>query len=202
MNLVPRSGRSPREGNGNPLQYSCPGNPWQAAVHGFAKSRTQVKDYKQHNRQSRFLERHRSLTYRWPLSHCELKRPFFCTCALLVSSSSKNTSPSELWTHLMISFNLNYHLTCPNSTVTLEVRASIYEFWRDIIQSIIPRDQSGLEYIKFCVGILLSVYIICTGMGKTKEQAQHLHWKSNSISFLNNKKVDNIYSLYIIMKIK
>ena len=46
MNLVPRSGRSPREGNGNPLQYSCPGNPWQAAVHGFAKSRTQVKDYK------------------------------------------------------------------------------------------------------------------------------------------------------------
>ena len=33
----------PREGNGNPLQYSCLGNPmdrraWQAAVHGVAKS--------------------------------------------------------------------------------------------------------------------------------------------------------------------
>ena len=37
------SGRSPGEGNGNPLQYSCLGNPmerhaWQATVHGVAKS--------------------------------------------------------------------------------------------------------------------------------------------------------------------
>ena len=39
------SGRSPGEGNGNPLQYSCLGNPmdrgaWQAKVPGVAKSRT------------------------------------------------------------------------------------------------------------------------------------------------------------------
>jgi len=26
MGLIPRSGRSPGEGNGNPLQYSCPEN--------------------------------------------------------------------------------------------------------------------------------------------------------------------------------
>jgi len=36
---IPGSGRSPGEGNGNPLQYSCPENPvdrgaWQAIVHG------------------------------------------------------------------------------------------------------------------------------------------------------------------------
>jgi len=36
------SGRSPAGGNGNPLQYSCLGNPidrgaWQATVHGVAK---------------------------------------------------------------------------------------------------------------------------------------------------------------------
>ena len=36
---VPESGRSPGEGNGNPLQYSCLGNPmdrgtWWATVHG------------------------------------------------------------------------------------------------------------------------------------------------------------------------
>ena len=42
---VPGSGRSPGEGNGNPLQYSSPGNPmdrgaWQATVHGVAKSQT------------------------------------------------------------------------------------------------------------------------------------------------------------------
>ena len=42
---VPRSGRSPAEGNGNPLQYSCLGNfpdrgAWWAAVHGAIESRT------------------------------------------------------------------------------------------------------------------------------------------------------------------
>ena len=26
--LIPRSGRSSGGGNGNPLQYSCPENPW------------------------------------------------------------------------------------------------------------------------------------------------------------------------------
>ena len=36
---IPGSGRSPGEGNGSPLQYSCLGNlmdrgAWQAAVHG------------------------------------------------------------------------------------------------------------------------------------------------------------------------
>ena len=39
---VSESGRSPGEGNGNPLQYSCLGNPmdrgaWQATVHGVAE---------------------------------------------------------------------------------------------------------------------------------------------------------------------
>ena len=43
LGLIPGSGRSPGEGNGNPLQYSCPENPmdiraWRAAVHGVAKS--------------------------------------------------------------------------------------------------------------------------------------------------------------------
>ena len=40
--LIPGSGRSPREGNGNLLQCSCLGNPmdrgaWWAIVHGVAK---------------------------------------------------------------------------------------------------------------------------------------------------------------------
>ena len=42
---IPGSGRSPAEGNGNPLQYSCLENPmdreaWWAPVHGVAKSQT------------------------------------------------------------------------------------------------------------------------------------------------------------------
>ena len=45
--LIPRLGRSPGEGNGNPLQYSCLGNlmdrgAWWATVHGVAKSQTQL----------------------------------------------------------------------------------------------------------------------------------------------------------------
>ena len=39
---IPGLGRFPGEGNGNPLQYSCLGNPmdrgaWWAVVHGVAK---------------------------------------------------------------------------------------------------------------------------------------------------------------------
>ena len=46
--LIPGSERSPGEGNGNPLQYSCLENPmdrgaWQATVHRVAKSWTQLK---------------------------------------------------------------------------------------------------------------------------------------------------------------
>ena len=46
--LIPGSGRSPREGNGNWLQYSCMENPmdrgaWRATVHGVAKSWTQQR---------------------------------------------------------------------------------------------------------------------------------------------------------------
>ena len=41
---IPESRRSPAEGNGYPLQYSCLVNPmnraWQAIVHGVTKSRT------------------------------------------------------------------------------------------------------------------------------------------------------------------
>ena len=48
---IPGSGRSPGEGNGNPLQYSYLENPmdrgaWQATVHGVSKSRTQLSDCK------------------------------------------------------------------------------------------------------------------------------------------------------------
>ena len=39
---IPRGGRSPGEENGNPLQYTCLGNPmdrgaWWVTVHGLAK---------------------------------------------------------------------------------------------------------------------------------------------------------------------
>ena len=46
--FIPGLGRFPGDGNGNPLQCSCLGNPWdrgawQATVHGVIKSRTQLR---------------------------------------------------------------------------------------------------------------------------------------------------------------
>ena len=45
VGLIPGSGRSPGEGNGNPLQYSCREKPmdrgaWWATVHGVTESDT------------------------------------------------------------------------------------------------------------------------------------------------------------------
>ena len=47
---IPGSGRSPGEGNGYPLQYSCLENPmdrgaWRAKVHGVSKSHTWLSDW-------------------------------------------------------------------------------------------------------------------------------------------------------------
>ena len=50
---VPGSGRSPGEGNGNPLQITCLENPmdrgvWQATVHRITKSQTRLKQLSMH----------------------------------------------------------------------------------------------------------------------------------------------------------
>ena len=50
LGSIPGSGRSPGEGNGNPLHYSCLENPmdrgaWWATIHGVAKSQTWLRDF-------------------------------------------------------------------------------------------------------------------------------------------------------------
>ena len=50
MGSVPKSGGSPGEGHGSPLQYSCLENSmdrraWLATVHGLAKSQTRLSDF-------------------------------------------------------------------------------------------------------------------------------------------------------------
>ena len=50
--LIPGSGRSPGEGNGNPLQFSCLENSmhrgaWWATVHGVEKGRTRLSTHTQ-----------------------------------------------------------------------------------------------------------------------------------------------------------
>ena len=49
LGLIPGLGRSPGEGNGYPLQYSCLGNPmgrgtWWATAHGGHKSQTRLSE--------------------------------------------------------------------------------------------------------------------------------------------------------------
>ena len=53
LGSIPGMGRSPGEGNGNALQYSCLENSmdrgaWWAIVHGVAKSQTSLRDFHFH----------------------------------------------------------------------------------------------------------------------------------------------------------
>ena len=50
LGSIPGSGRSPGEGNDNPLHYSClensmDGGAWSATDHGVAKSWTRLSDF-------------------------------------------------------------------------------------------------------------------------------------------------------------
>ena len=50
LGSIPRSGRSPGGGHGNPLQYSCLENPmdggaWWATVHRVTKNQTRLSDF-------------------------------------------------------------------------------------------------------------------------------------------------------------
>ena len=59
--MIPGSGRSPGEGNGIPLQYSCLENPmdrgtWQAIVHGVARVRHDLAIKKRERERNLFNE--------------------------------------------------------------------------------------------------------------------------------------------------
>ena len=89
---IPASGRSPGEGNGNPVQYSCLENPkdrgaWETTVHGVTKELDTTWQLK-NNKLSRETEKQDSecgkrLTAvrpkRWDTSCIVLVFPFFCT---------------------------------------------------------------------------------------------------------------------------
>ena len=59
--MTPGPERSPGEGKGNPLQYSCLGNPWteEPGLHGVAKSQTLLSDLRLH-----YLQLHRLMSGR------------------------------------------------------------------------------------------------------------------------------------------
>ena len=54
---IPESGRSPGEGQGNPLQYSYLKNPmdWQSTIHRVTKIQTQLKQLSMHASSNQLL---------------------------------------------------------------------------------------------------------------------------------------------------
>ena len=70
MDSIPGLGRSPGEGHGNPLRYSCLENPmdreaWRATVPGVTKSRTQASDWAQTHKQGARIQEAWLLTLPW-----------------------------------------------------------------------------------------------------------------------------------------
>ena len=75
--LIPGSGRSPREGNGNPIQYSCLENPmdrgaWRATLRSVGKNLTQ-------------LSMHPALSYKDGVME-KMKGSSFCSSSSFYSS--------------------------------------------------------------------------------------------------------------------
>ena len=104
--LIPGSGRSPEEGNGNPLQYSClensmDGGAWWATVHGVAKSRTWLSDFTHFTHSLSLLQRFLGETHSW--------HPYFVKNRALIRS------------YLMWIVRVYLPLTCTFSELLLDI---------------------------------------------------------------------------------
>ena len=91
LGSVSGSGRSPGEGNGNPLQYSCLGNPvdrgvWRAAVHGVAEEldMTEQLSTLEHALWSRLISPIFSLGFPFEQYTYPISLPSSCTLLLLL----------------------------------------------------------------------------------------------------------------------
>ena len=108
------SGRSPGEGNGNPLQYSCLGNPmdrgaWWATVHGVAVRYTWTHEH------IHFISRGVGSILVYTHTNSMLESALsFCTWDLRNFSPQLGLSPHDrIWTHQGQSLTLHlYILQC------------------------------------------------------------------------------------------
>ena len=71
LGLIPGLRRSPGEGHGNPLQYSCLENPmdrgaWQATVHRVAQSRTRLNQLRARAHTHTHTHTHTHQLLEWP----------------------------------------------------------------------------------------------------------------------------------------
>ena len=99
---IPGWGRSPGEGNGKPLQYSCLENPmdrraWQAMVHGVTESdmTMQLSTYTQ----DPFHLRHSTILHKFSREDCAVAADFslslfiFLVYGILVAGSGMESAP-------------------------------------------------------------------------------------------------------------
>ena len=102
LNSIPGLGRSPGEGNGNPLQYSCMENPmdrgaWQAIVHGVTKSWIWLND--KHTHTHTHTKLNMSLWVKapvmWKLS--ETTYVGKCICPWMVHANRQNPVEEGVW---------------------------------------------------------------------------------------------------------
>ena len=113
MGLIPGLGRSPGEGNGNPLQCSCLGNPmdrgaWRATVQGIAQSRTRPKRLSAAQRSNHSLLS--ALPYQ-PSSIC----PGGLLCSAMTGSVySSNSKPEQVPKYLLSSSTWDKELSVRN----------------------------------------------------------------------------------------
>ena len=104
LGSIPGSGRSPGEGNGNPLQYSCLENPmdggaWRATVHGVAKSWTRLSDF--------------TFTFTFCYLQFSIWIPgfFMCTCIRLINRQIERSLPLMNLEHTVKTLGMMCSLT-------------------------------------------------------------------------------------------
>ena len=93
---IPRSGRSPGERHGNPLQYCCLENPmdrgaWWATVQGVTKSWTRLNEQAQRRKQKLHNTTTRNNNYQYSLFSSSL----FYLCTRCVENRGENTYTQE-----------------------------------------------------------------------------------------------------------
>ena len=128
---IPGLGRSPEEGNGNPLQYSCLGNPmdrgvWQCTVHGVTNewddlvTKQQQQNHWASQEEGSFCH---CLSFFLISAMCSYNEPF-------CSHEEKAKWPKALmcWSHRMGLWTTQFKTSCPKHSKHLKLRLPLFCF--------------------------------------------------------------------------